>query len=372
MAAQDPRIAAEVEDHRFPCPTCGADLRYAPGRDALACQHCGHEEAVPDLRGAIPELDLRAALDDTLPPAEMEETRVVQCASCGARVEFDAARHARECPFCASPIVSDTGLDRHIKPQAQLPFLLTEAEARDAMNRWLGRLWFAPSNLTRFARAERALEGVYVPYWTYDAETATEYTGQRGRVHYETRRMPTTVNGRRQMVSQQVARTSWTRVRGRVARDFDDVLVLGAQSLPTQFTDAIAPWDLSALSAYQPRYLAGFRAEGYTVPVDEGLSRARQIMDATIRDDVRRDIGGDQQRIRQIETQVGATSFKHVLLPMWLTAYRYRGRSFRFVVNGRTGAVAGERPYSRVKVGLAILAAILAALVLVYLQVSQN
>src|SRR5690606_30997547 len=130
---------APLEDHRFPCPACGADLRYAPDAILLRCDPCGHEEPIPEARGNIPELDLRAAERSELPSDEMETTRVARCGSCGAEVEFDAAIHAKECPFCASPMVTGTGLNRHIKPQAQLPFLLTEADARAAMQRWLGR-----------------------------------------------------------------------------------------------------------------------------------------------------------------------------------------------------------------------------------------
>jgi predicted RNA-binding Zn-ribbon protein involved in translation (DUF1610 family) len=364
--------AVRLADHRFPCPACGSELRFAPGTGKLKCPHCGNEEPVAENRGAVRELDLRAATEQTLPDDEMEETRIVQCASCGAQIEFDADLHARECPFCASPIVADTGLHRHIKPQAQLPFLITEDEARAAMNRWLGRLWFAPSNLVQYARAGRAMQGIYAPYWTYDAETRTEYSGQRGTVYYESQPVQVVVNGRRQTAMQQVARVRWSPVRGRVARTFDDVLVLGSRSMPKPFAEEIAPWDLSALSAYEPRYLAGFRAEGYTVPVEEGYDEARRIMNAVIEGDVRRDIGGDQQQIRQLETSVGRLSFKHVLLPMWLAAYKYRGRTFRFVVNGRTGEVEGERPYSTLKIAIAIALALLVAAGLAWLQISQQ
>ncbi len=361
--------AVASSDHRFPCPACGADLRFQPGTTALKCQHCGHEEAIPEVRGGLVEHDLREAA--RLPPAAMEETRVARCESCGAEIEFDADVHSKECPFCASPIVTDTGLHRHIKPQAQLPFLVTEEEARAAMNKWLGRLWFAPSDLVKFARAGRRLQGIYVPYWTYDAETETEYTGQRGTVYYEVENVAVMVNGKRQMSKQQVAKMRWTGVRGRVARNFDDVLVLGATSLPRRFTDAIAPWDLTALSAYEPRYLAGFRAEGYTVPVEEGYARAREVMNEAIAADVRRDIGGDGQRIGRLDTKVGRLTFKHVLLPVWMAAYRYGGKSYRFVINGRTGQVSGERPYSWVKIGLMVGLMFLAAVALAMLQVSQ-
>jgi ribosomal protein S27AE len=364
--------AAQPEQHRFPCPTCGADLRYAPDRDGLICGHCGYAEAVPERRGGIRELDLRAAERDALPASETEALRVAQCPSCGAAIEFDADIHAKECPFCASPIVTDTGVHRLLKPQAQLPFLLGEDKARAAMNGWLGRLWFAPNDLKRYARAERAMQGMYVPYWTYDAETKSVYSGQRGTVYYETRPVTVTVNGRPQTQMQQVARVRWQPARGRVARDFDDVLVLGSKSLPKHFTDALAPWDLSALSAYEPKFLAGFRAEGYTVPVEEGYGEARSVMNAVIERDVRADIGGDQQRIGKIETEVCRLTFKHVLLPVWLAAYRYRGKSFRFVVNGRTGAVQGERPYSSVKIAIVVALALVVAGIIAYVQIAQG
>jgi DNA-directed RNA polymerase subunit RPC12/RpoP len=363
--------AVAVDTHRFPCPACGADLRYQPGADRLACQHCGHQEAVPDRRGGLVELDLRAAAEG-VPADALEETRTVRCESCGAVFEFDAAVHARECPFCASPVVADTGVNRHIKPQAQLPFLISEDEARTAMRTWLGRLWFAPNDLKAYARADRALQGMYVPYWTYDAETETDYTGQRGIVHYVSRRVRMNVKGRSRLVTQQVPKVRWSPARGRVARRFDDVLVLGSRSLPKRFTDALEPWDLSALSAYEPRYLAGFRAEGYTVPVEEAYQEARAIMNGVIEADVRRDIGGDQQRITGMETRVGRLTFKHVLLPVWMAAYRYRGRSFRFVINGRTGDVQGERPYSAVKIAIAVFLALLLALAIAALQIAQG
>ncbi len=370
---QDPAAAAaDTANHRFPCPTCGADLRFDPPSGGLKCQHCGHEEAIPERRGGISELDLRAVEQNTLPPAELQQVRYARCPSCGAQVELGTDEHARECPFCASPIVTDTGLDRQIKPQAQLPFLLSEEDARTAMNRWLGRLWFAPNDLRQYARANRAMQGIYAPYWTYDAETRSDYTGKRGTVYYETRPVSVVVNGRRQTRMQQVARVRWTPARGRVARAFDDVLVLGSTSLPKHFTDAIAPWDLSTLTAYEPKYLAGFRAEGYTVPVEQGYGEARQIMNAVIEQDVRHDIGGDQQQIGQIKTDVGALTFKHVLLPLWLAAYRYRGRSFRFVVNGRTGAVEGERPYSAVKIAIAIAIALIIAGLIAYAQIGGH
>lgn len=372
MQGDPPAPTVALELHRFPCPACGSDLRYDPASMGMLCGYCGHAEPILATRGGLPEFDLRAVTEASLPASALEETRVATCPSCGALIEYDAAVHAKECPFCASPVVSDTGVQRQIKPQAQLPFLMGEAEARQAMAKWLGRLWFAPNNLQKYARADRALTGVYAPYWTYDAQTRSEYSGQRGTVHYETRNVSVIVNGRRQMAPQQVARVDWRSVRGQVSRDFDDVLVMGSKSLPKRYTDALAPWDLSALTPYDPRFLAGFRAEGYTVGVEDGYAEAKGAMNAVIEGDVRRDIGGDQQRIGGLKTEVGRLTFKHVLLPVWLAAFRYNGKSYRFVVNGRTGTVEGERPYSAVKIAFAVILGLVIALALAGLMVAQN
>lgn len=359
MTSPQPR--ATPQEHRFPCDQCGADFRFDPAAGKLVCDHCGNEQDIDVARSpwqAIRELDFTAALNTQLPEAEIEEIRVLQCPNCGAQVEFDADTHAAECPFCATPVVTDTGTHRHIKPKGLLPFALDEGAARDAMNQWLGRLWFAPNGLQEYARKGRRMQGIYVPYWTFDADTKTDYRGERGTVYYTTHTVMR--NGKRQQLRKRHVR--WTPKSGKVARFFDDVLVLASRSLPKTYTDGLEPWDLSALEPYAPEYLAGFRAEGYTVELEEGFTLARQKMDRVIERDVKFDIGGDVQRIHDLRTAVSDVTFKHVLLPVWLAAYKYRGKTYRFVVNGRTGRVQGERPWSAWKIAVAVvLGAILAA-----------
>ncbi|PCH69249.1 MAG: primosomal protein N' (replication factor Y) - superfamily II helicase, partial [Rhodobacteraceae bacterium] len=174
-----------------------------------------------------------------------------------------------------------------------------------------------------------------------------------------------TRNGKR--VTEQVAKVRWRSASSRVVRFFDDVLVLASTSLPKRYTDALEPWDLPALEPYQPQYLAGFRAEAYTVELADGYSQARQHMARVIERDVRFDIGGDRQRIHDIDTDVSEVMFKHILLPVWLAAYKYRGQTYRFVINGRTGRVQGERPWSVIKITIAVTLGLLVATGIGYL-----
>ena len=362
-----------ADQNHWPCAQCGADLRYAPGQTLLKCDHCGFEQTITlkaarTKATALGEHDLAKGLADDLPTAASEEVRSTTCPSCGAVVEFQGAAHATECPFCATPVVIDTGSHRRIKPQALVPFVITETSARVALVRWLGSLWFAPSSLLEYTRKGRAMAGIYVPFWTFDAATASRYTGQRGEHYYETRTVNVTVNGRTEQRQEQVQKTRWYPAQGNVQRQFDDALVMASSSLPERLGNDLTPWDLAALEPYSPDYLAGFQAEGYTVMLADGHATARAFMSNVIADDVRRDIGGDAQRIDNVDTRFADETFKHILLPVWMAAYKYGGKSYRFLVNGQTGEVQGERPYSWWKIGFAVVLVIVVVAGAAYLN----
>ena len=361
------------DEYRWPCEQCGAQLRFAPGQTRLVCDHCGHVQDIPaeaprTRARALQELDLARGLHDDLGSGEMVEVRTTSCPNCGAKVEISGATHATECPFCDTPVVLDTGSERHIKPQALVPFVLTEPEARRAMVAWMGSLWFAPGTLLEYARKGRALNGVYVPFWTFDADTSSRYTGERGEYYYETRTVQVRVNGRMETRQEQVRRTRWYSTSGHVARDFDDVLIMASRSLPERLGDELTPWDLGALVPYNPEFLAGFQAEGYTVSLADGDDEARDRMSNVILQDVRRDIGGDEQRVHNVDTDWSDQTFKHILLPIWMAAYRYGGKSYRFLVNGQTGEVQGERPWSVWKIAFTVILVVSLALGALYLS----
>jgi hypothetical protein len=125
-------------------------------------------------------------------------------------------------------------------------------------------------------------------------------------------------------------------------------------------------WKLNALVPYQPEFVSGFRAEAYQIGLREGYPIAKEQIDARIYGLARADIGGDQQRVDDIATRYSEVKFKHVLLPVWISAYRFRDKTYRFLVNGQTGEVAGESPLSWQKVTwlvVVVIVVILLALV---------
>lgn len=351
-----------LTEKRFPCAQCGAALNYAIGTRSLECPYCGHLNAINNASEPLRELDFNAALRRLQNSAQVDPvSNIISCPNCAAQFALDAHIHSGDCPFCGTAVVTETSQSKPLKPKGLLPFEISADVARDAYKQWLKKRWFAPNALKKYARSDAKLNGVYVPYWTYDSDTATAYQGQRGEIYYVTQRYTTTVNGRRVTRTRKVPKTRWYPASGRTSRHFDDVLVGATKTLPRQITDWLAPWDLENIIPYTEDYLAGFSSEVYQVDLDEGFNIAQESMDNVIRGDVRRAIGGDKQRISSLKTHHSDTTFKHVLLPLWTAGFQFRDKTYRFVVNGRNGKVRGERPYSVIKIAMASIAGIILA-----------
>lgn len=342
------------DKHEFPCQACGANLVFAPGTEHLRCEYCGHEQKLgSEDDEPIVEYDFKQALSRVRnQPARslMANGKEVRCTSCGALTVTD--HEATRCAFCDSPVVLVPEEDELIPPESLLPFKVEVKGAREAFKRWVSSRWFAPSDLKHRAEVGR-LDGIYLPYWTYDSNTTTAYTGMRGVYYYVTETYRDS-SGKTQ--TRQVRKTRWTPAFGTVRVPFDDVLVPGTGKLPRPLLEKLEPWDLHDLRAYEPGFLAGFLASRYDIDLEGGFMVAEQRMEPHIRQAICRDIGGDTQQVLSMRVKHERVKFKHFLLPLWISSFRYHEKVYRFIVNARTGEAAGERPWSWIKITLASLA----------------
>lgn len=357
-------------ERRFPCTSCGAEVAFAPGVSMLACPYCGQQTDIPlDDDAEVRELCLTTMLAELDEHAPTIDRIVSHCDTCGADVNFPDNVTSTACPFCSANVVATGRTVKQIRPGAVLPFAIDNTRAREAYKTWLGKQWFSPRDLKKMATLNSRLIGVYIPYWTYDADATTEYRGERGDAYYETQWYTTMVNGKSVRRSRQVRKIRWRPARGRVFDRFDDVLIPASHSLPPETFAKLDRWNLKAIVPYTDAFLAGFQAESYVIPLREGFGLARLIMDQRIDLTIRRDIGGDEQRIHQKASTFSNMTYKHVLLPIWIMAYRYHDKTYQVLVNGQNGLVIGDRPYSWVKIsGLIILMLIIFALILLFIM----
>lgn len=348
---------------RFPCPGCQADLEFDPKTTGMKCPYCGHEEPVPQEQPGrvVKSHGLKAYLT---PKAEWlarlaDNAVQVTCDSCSATTEFTPPEVAGECPFCGARLVAQPiAADPLIAPQGVLPFAISKKEAVAAIRKWLASRWFAPDELKKLAQQE-GIYGVYLPYWTYDSQTTTRYTGERGQHYFQTERY-CDVDEKGQFVwkERKVRKTRWQPATGSVKRHFSDLTVPATTSVSESRLQSLEPWDLSQVVSYEPAFLSGFRAQRYQRDLGSGFERAKELMAGTIYHDVCKAIGGDEQRVHRVETSYSEESFRHLLFPVWIAAYRFNGKVYQVLINARNGDVQGARPYSMTKVILLALALI--------------
>ena len=366
----------EKTSARFLCPGCSADMEFDPESGLMKCRFCGKTAPVPPPQAALAtphSLDeFLAKTDDSHLRPLTEQALEVSCNGCGSRIAFHPPEVAGVCPFCGADIVAQpTAADPMIAPDGLLPAKVPKNNAQTQVREWLQTRWFAPNALKRMARQE-AISGVYLPFWDYAADTRSEYRGERGDHYWDTEEYDES-DGRGGTVrrTRQVQRTRWTPVAGEVSHRFDNVLVAATHSVLEKRLDALEPWDLESLCAYEPEYLSGFKAQRYQVELPAGFEKAKNVMQTAIVRDAERDIGGDEQRVERIDTAYSNTTFRHLLLPVWIGAYRFQSKVFQVVVNARTGEVQGERPYSAWKIAI-LVGVILLALAILFLLRSQS
>jgi ribosomal protein S27E len=348
-------------------------MEFDPGSGLMKCPYCGQTQVIAEAR---PDVETRHALSDYQGEGlaghlgQMSEKALeVACSGCGSQVLFEPPEVAGLCAFCGARIVAQPkAADPLIAPDGVLPASVPKANATRAIKDWLGSRWFAPNGLQQMARQE-GIQGVYLPYWMFDAESVTRYGGERGEYYYVEERYQTQdAQGRSVIQTRRVRHTRWYPASGEVARSFDDVLINATRAVNKERLRDLTPWDLQELKAYEPAFLSGFKAQRYQIPLEEGFEESRQMMTAVIQGDVRRDIGGDEQRIHQMEPRFFDVAFRHLLLPVWIGAYRFNGKVYQVMVNGRTGEVQGEQPYSAVKIALLVAAILLVVMVVVALR----
>ncbi|WP_148615584.1 hypothetical protein [Nocardioides rubriscoriae] len=340
------------------CPSCGAQTAYAPGTTVLRCGSCGAEQQINAEQLTIREhsYDEWTAKHAQTGIAALAAAVQLKCKNCGAQTETTDVSTA--CQFCGGALVATEVPEGVVRPEAVVPFKVDRNAARDHVKEWVSSRRFAPNSLKKVGSTE-GLTGTYIPHWTFDAHTETDYEGQRGDYYYVTRtRTVSDGKGGTRTETYQERRTRWSDRSGHVRRDFDDVLVVASHHLEREQLEKMGPWQLADARPYQDEYVTGYSALRYDVDPVAGAKEARDEMRGVIHGDVERDIGGDEQRVNDMDVTYSQAMFKLVLMPLWIASYVHAGKTFQVLVNANTGKVVGDRPYSAIKIALAVIAAL--------------
>ncbi|MCB9384609.1 MAG: zinc ribbon domain-containing protein [Bryobacterales bacterium] len=341
------------------CPACGAQAVWNPAKQALVCPYCGTEaptELNPDT-GQIQEIDLVKTLREM--PEELRgwkaQKRTVKCRNCHAVSVFDPNEVGKNCDFCGSPeLVDYEEIKAPIRPQSLLPFKVDQTRVRESMRKWYASKWLAPGKLKSKALLD-TIRGVYLPYWTFDAQVSADWAADSGTYYYTTEQYRDS-QGRVQ--TRQVRHVRWTPAAGHVDHFFDDEPIPGAHGVHLELLRQVEPFPTNDLVPYETAYLSGFTVEHYQVVLIDAARMGRSAMDAKLQQLCAAQIPGDTYRNLRVQPVYSAETFKHILVPVWLLVYDFGAQSFQVVVNGYTGQIAGEYPKSIWKILLLVLLAL--------------
>ena len=305
------------------CVNCGAELKYSPGTTSITCDYCGHKEEIQLNPNGFVELELYPYLEQMGSQLHSEEITMLQCKNCGANQHIEEHYKSLHCAYCSMPLVVDDAYKEDwILPGAVLPFQLDHKKSFQIFEKWVKGLWFAPNKLKKASIDPQFTKGLYLPYWTFDAQLFAKYTGQRGVYYYVTQSYTDSQGNRK---TRNVRKTRWYPVSGKVSGFVDDTLINASKQKSGRVPTKITKWNLDKLQPFTSSFLAGFVTEKYTISLKEGHLKSKEEADRIAKRWCRRDIGGDTQRVTSMTVKLTEETFKHILLPVYISAYRYKG-----------------------------------------------
>ena len=354
----------DAEKKKYHCPACGAEAHWNPQKQALVCPFCGVESPGKiDASGEIVEHDLVAALRDVPDSGRgwQADKVSVKCQSCQAISVFDPSRQAQRCQFCGSAqLVPYAQTKDAFRPESLLPFKIAEPQAREMIRAWYGKVWFAPNALKRKALTD-TVNGLYLPYWTFDAQADADWRAEAGYYYYTTESYQDN-SGRTQ--TRQVRHVRWEPAAGNLQHFFDDELVCASVGVKRNLLRGIEPFPTTdQLVPYDAGYVTGWTVERYQIDLLGAAKNSREQMEGELRALCAAAVPGDTQRNLQVEARWTGQTFKHILAPVWLLTYNYGAKPYQVIINGYTGRIAGEYPKSWVKIALAVIAVLIVVIV---------
>ena len=306
------------------CSICGAIL----DEEDLFCANCGTE--APGGRSGADGRTLKATNNFT-------------CDGCGASMSYDASAQNLRCPFCGSEKLHAQHDAKVLAPEAICPFGTTRDQAQEALKRFMGGSFWRPGDLVQLSRLTR-LTQVYVPYWIFSATAHTHWTA-------DTSQVPAG------------ARASWYPISGDHEQHYENILVGASGALTPAETHALCPFDLGQAVSPDQVDLANVVYEPFLVQRKYARPQAIAGFEQMELAACRELVPGSARNVHVAVLLEGLIG-RPVLLPIWIMAYQYRDRTYRFLVNGQSGRHTGEAPFSYAKLAAVIGISIAALLLL--------
>lgn len=328
----------------YKCLSCGSPLEYDKS-GVLKCASCDAEydletlKKFNELENGDSEFDWKDYKKNfDMSKETFEDTVIYVCRSCGAEIETNPQTAATHCPYCDNEIILSDRVGKGLKPNGIIPFKIDKNGLENSVREYFKGKRLLPKKFMHLHKIGK-IQGVYVPFWLFDA----------------------TLDGGMQMEATETVCYSTSKyditehihylidVDGKMS--FKKVPVDASIKMDDDLMDSLEPYNYSELVGFEKAYLSGFLADRFDDDPDSSLPRASERMKNSAEEVFINSVDKSFDTVTRKNSNLKITdsSVRYVMLPVYLLNVSYKGKNYRFAVNGQTGKVVGELPISKIK-----------------------
>ncbi len=307
------RFPKDFDSERFTCPKCGGKMTFAPNGRNLMCEYCSRHLDF-NANPLLEEQDFIIAMATSRGHRQPTLMTTFKCQGCGADFLLAPGVLSSDCSYCGSAhVVALESLHELVEPDSIIPMVLQQPQASTLLKKWFMKYHIHPD------KSPEPTRGLYLPLWSFDISGHIGWSGDK-------------------MQNKKVVH-----IKGEDVVSYNDLTVPASALLSTLLEKILGSYDLVNAPVYDSRYLAGWPAKVYEVPMAEASLDARQKASHLIE---RRIISKDGMldNLKYSTAELFIESFKLTLVPVWVSAYYLKSQKYAVLINGQSGEVQAELP----------------------------
>jgi DNA-directed RNA polymerase subunit RPC12/RpoP len=335
-----------MEIKEYKCPNCSGAVKFDSGIQKMKCPYCDTEFEIAALAEyqnqlSLPETD-RIEIDtsgsEAWDESDLGDLSTGSCPSCGAELIGDKNTIATVCPCCGNTQIMQKRVQGLLKPEYVIPFQLDKKAAKEALVKFYQDKKLLP-NFFKTENHVNNIQGLYVPFWLFDAKA-------QGSVTYKATRVMAWRDSK-----YNYTKTDFYSVQREGSLGFEKISVDGSEKMDDDYMDSIEPFDYGKLKDFQTAYLSGYLAEKYDVSIDACKERAVKRIKNSVESQFRSSVHGYATVTKErssVNVEDGKVAYS--LFPVWVLNSKYKKENFQFIMNGQSGLIAGKLPIDKGKV----------------------
>ena len=324
-------------DHK--CPNCNASINYNPKEKNWVCEYCGSKFTLEELKANEKNFESTSVNESKeLKKNKKEKEEEIEldeylCQDCGAKIVADKNTAATFCVYCKNTAILKSRLIQEFEPSQIIPFANTKEDAIEAFKKVGKGRFLMPKEFADPKNIEE-IKGIYIPFWLYSCK-------MHGKVSGVGKRVTSYTSG-----DYMYRKTDTYHVERSGDFEFDKIPVDGSVRFNDAIMNSIEPFNYKELTKFNYSYLSGFLAEKYDVEQEEAkkitIDRAKETCYSDLSSTVHYTSFMPESKDNEIKDE----SIEYVLLPVWMVNIKYHEKLYTFAMNGQTGKMIGDIPYS--------------------------